>query len=222
MGHGNGHTGLPHDHEAGHEAIAEAGARRELVLLEMAVRELLIEKGVFTAADVTRQIDDMDSRTPAQGARLVARFWTDARFRELALRDGKAAARALGIGMISAPELAILENTPDLHHVVVCTLCSCYPRDVLGVPPAWYKSKEYRSRVVADPRGVLKEFGTILPETTEIRVVDSTADLRYLVVPVRPQGTERLSEAQLSELVSRDSMIGVAPARPPSAAARRQ
>ena len=213
MSHDN--APVPHDHGAGHEPLDEAGARRDYVLLEMAVRELLIEKGLFTAADVTRQIDDMDGRTPAQGARLVARFWTDARFRELALRDGKEAAKALGIDMIAAPELAILENTPSLHHVVVCTLCSCYPRAVLGVPPAWYKSREYRARVVADPRGVLKEFGTVLPESTEIRVVDSTADLRYLVVPVRPQGTERLSEAQLAQWVTRDSMIGVAPARPP-------
>jgi nitrile hydratase len=211
------HEGHGHDHSAAHDPIEqEAGARRDFVLLEMAVRELLIEKGLFTAEEVTRQIEETDSRTPAQGARLVARFWTDAAFRELALRDGKAAATALGIDMIAAPELVILENMPRLHHVVVCTLCSCYPRAVLGLPPAWYKSKEYRARVVSEPREVLREFGTAIPEATEIRVVDSTADIRYLVVPVRPSGTESFGEAELAALVSRDSMIGVAPAREPS------
>jgi nitrile hydratase alpha subunit len=216
-----------HDHEHGeghdhpHDPIEEeAGARRDFVLLEMAVRELLIEKGVFSAEDVTRQIDDMDSRTPTQGQKIVAKFWTDPVFRALALKDGKAAAEQAGCDMLAAPELVILENTPALHHVVVCTLCSCYPRAVLGIPPAWYKSKEYRSRVVADPRGVLAEFGTTVADGTEIRVVDSTADIRYLVVPIRPAGTERLTEAQLAEWVTRDSMIGVGHPRAPGAAQR--
>jgi nitrile hydratase len=209
---------MSHEHEHGHPhdpIEQDVGARKDFILLEMAVRELLVEKGIFTAADVTQQIEDMDARTPAQGARIVAKFWTDPKFRELALRDGKAAAEQAGCDMLAAPELVILENTPALHHVVVCTLCSCYPRAVLGIPPAWYKSKEYRSRVVADPRGVLREFGTAIAADVEIRVVDSTADMRYLVVPVRPAGTERLSEAQLAELVTRDSMVGVAHARPP-------
>ncbi len=214
--HGHDHEhGDDHDHP--HDPIEEeAGARRDFVLLEMAVRELLIEKGLFTAEDVTRQIDDMDSRTPTQGQKIVAKFWTDPKFRALALKDGKAAAEAAGCDMLAAPELVILENTPALHHMVVCTLCSCYPRAVLGIPPAWYKSKEYRSRVVADPRGVLAEFGTSLPDGTEIRVVDSTADIRYLVVPVRPGGTERFTEAQLAGLVTRDSMVGVGQARDPA------
>jgi nitrile hydratase len=185
------------------------------MLLEQAIRELLIEKGVFSAADVTRQINDLDSITPAQGARFVAKFWSDPGFRDRALRNGKDAAQSIGIDMSVAPELVILENTPELHHVVVCTLCSCYPRAVLGLPPAWYKSVEYRSRTVADPRGVLEEFGTLLPPEVEIRVADSTAEVRYLVVPVRPQGTEGMSEGQLAELVSRDSMIGVSQALSP-------
>jgi nitrile hydratase alpha subunit len=205
--------GRPHSHEA-----EDAGADQVYVLLEMALRELLIEKGLFKAEDVTRQIDDMDSRTPQQGARIVAKIWTDPDYRELALRDGRAAVEKAGVDMVAAPELVILENTPRLHHVVVCTLCSCYPRAVLGIPPAWYKSAAYRSRVVADPRGVLREFGTVLPETTEIRVVDSTADIRYLVVPVRPEGTEGWDESRLAALVTRDSMVGVAPARTPGAA----
>jgi len=209
MSHEHGH-GHPHDPIA-----EEAGARKEFVLLEMAVRELLVEKGIFSAADVSRQIEQMDARTPAQGARIVAKVWTDPKYRELALRDGKAAAEQAGCDMLAAPELVILENTPKLHHVVVCTLCSCYPRAVLGIPPAWYKSKEYRSRIVAEPRAVLREFGTSIAEDVEIRVVDSTADVRYLIVPVRPADTERLTESQLAEIVTRDSMIGFAHARRP-------
>ena len=206
----------PHDHDNPHDTLEqEHGPRPEYLLLEQAVRELLIEKGVIQAQDVQRQIEAMDARTPAQGARLVARFWSDAAFRKLALRDGKAAAEQMGIDMIAAPELVILENTPRLHHVVVCTLCSCYPRAVLGMPPSWYKSPAYRARVVREPRAVLREFGLELPETVEVRVVDSTADIRYLVVPLRPAGTEGLSEERLAALVGRDSMIGVALAAQP-------
>ena len=203
-----------HDHEP-HAAIEEAGVDLNFLLLEMAVRELLVEKGVFGARDVTREIEDMDSRVPMAGQRLVARFWTDAAFRTEALRDGKAAAESLGMDLSVAPQLVILENTPSLHHVVVCTLCSCYPRAVLGLPPAWYKSAAYRSRVVQEPCAVLEEFGLKLPASVEVRVVDSTADLRYLVVPVRPAGTEGLSAEQLADLVTRDSMIGVALAKTP-------
>lgn len=143
--------------------------------------------------------------------------WTERRvrpaFRKAALEDGRAAAESMGIGMSVAPELVILENTPEVHHVVACTLCSRYPRAVLGLPPAWYKSAAYRSRTVADPRGVLREFGLELPEEVEIRVADSTADMRYLVVPLKPEGSEGMSAEQLQPLVTRDSMIGVSQAR---------
>ena len=203
-----------HDHD--HASIGEAGGpMSEDELLEAAVRELLIEKGLFTAADVTRQIEDWDSRTPTDGSRFVAKVWSDPEFRKAALENGKEAAASIGIDTVLSPELVILENTPVLHHLVVCTLCSCYPRAVLGSPPAWYKSANYRSRVVVEPRAVLQEFGLELPPEVEVRVVDSNADMRYLVVPMRPPGTQGFSEAQLVELVSRDSMIGVAQARTP-------
>ena len=203
-----------HDHD--HASIQEAGGpMSEDELLETAVRELLIEKGLFTAADVTRQIEDWDSRTPTDGSRFVAKVWSDPKFRKAALENGKEAAAGIGIDTVLSPDLVILENTPELHHLVVCTLCSCYPRAVLGSPPAWYKSANYRSRVVVEPRAVLQEFGLELPPEVEVRVVDSNADMRYLVVPMRPPGTEGFSEAQLMELVSRDSMIGVAQARTP-------
>ena len=209
----------PHDHHSDHDPHAPVeeveGPPSEHVLLEIALRELLIEKGLFAAADVTRQIEKMDATTPEQGARLVAKFWTDPAYRQRALADGKAAAAELGIDMSVAPKLVILENTARLHHVVVCTLCSCYPRAVLGLPPAWYKSPAYRARTVKDSRGVLAEFGTSLPDDVEIRVVDSTADCRYLVVPVRPHGSEGMDEAALAGLVTRDTMIGVALAREP-------
>lgn len=202
------------DHAHPHETITEnPDMHPENVLLEQAMRELLIEKGVFNAADITRQIEKLDSVTPALGAKFVAKFWSDAEFRKAALENGKAATESMGIDMSVAPELVILENTSEVHHVVVCTLCSCYPRAVLGLPPAWYKSVEYRSRTVADPRSVLKEFGTDLPDEVEIRVADSTADMRYLVVPLRPEGSEDMTEAELAELVTRDSMIGVSQAR---------
>ena len=209
---------MPETHDHAHEPITDgisenANMAPENILLEQAMRELLIEKGVFSAADITRQMDKLDSVTPAQGGKLVAKFWTDPEFRKAALEDGKAAAESLGIDMSVAPELVILENTPEVHHVVVCTLCSCYPRAVLGLPPAWYKSVEYRSRTVNDPRGVLQEFGLELPMEVEIRVADSTADMRYLVVPLRPEGSENLSGPQLAELVTRDSMIGVSHAK---------
>jgi len=165
---------------------------------------------------IQNQIDAMESRTPSQGANLVARAWTDAAFHGDVLRDAKAAAEAMGIDLAGSPAMQAVQNTENVHHMVVCTLCSCYPRLLLGVPPAWYKSRSYRSRAVVDPRGVLAEFGTILPEAMDIQVVDSTADLRYVVIPARPSGTENWSAADLSRLVTRDSMIGVTPALDPS------
>jgi nitrile hydratase len=184
--------------------------------LATAVRELLIEKGLLTADEIRRQIELIDSRTPALGGRVVARAWVDAEFRKRLVADGSAALGEMGITMYDGTRLIVLENTPRVHNMVVCTLCSCYPRSVLGLPPDWYKSRQYRARAVREPRALLAEFGTALPDEVEIRVHDSTADVRYLVVPLRPAGTEGLSEDELAQLVTRDSMIGVAVVRPPA------
>jgi nitrile hydratase len=177
--------------------------------MEIALRELLIAKGILTAEEIRRAVEAMDQRTPALGARVVARAWTNAAYKARLLADGTAAVRELGIEM-AATRLIVLENTEKLHNLVVCTLCSCYPRMVLGLPPDWYKSRAYRSRAVREPRAVLSEFGTILGEDVEVRVHDSNADMRYLVLPERPAGTEGWSEERLAALVTRDSMIGVA------------
>jgi nitrile hydratase len=177
--------------------------------MEIAVRELLIEKGVLTADEVRRQVEDMDSRTPLQGARVVARAWADPEFKRLLLTDGNAACEA--IGLEGGPyKLVVVENTATVHNTIVCTLCSCYPRWLLGLPPDWYKSRNYRSRMVSEPREVLKEFGTTVPDDVVVRIHDSTADMRYLVLPKRPAGTDGWSEEKLAALVTRDSMIGVA------------
>jgi nitrile hydratase len=177
--------------------------------METAVRELLIEKRVFTAEDVRRQVEYMDGRNAGMGAQMVARAWIDPDYRGRMLADGSKAAEELGLE-IGPLKLVVVENTPSVHNVIVCTLCSCYPRMLLGLPPDWYKSRNYRSRVVREPRAVLAEFGTTIPNDTQIRVHDSTADMRYLVLPMRPEGTENRSEAELARLVTRDSMIGVA------------
>ncbi len=176
--------------------------------MESAVRELLIEKGVLTAGDVRRQVEAMDARGPKDGATLVARAWADTAFKQRMLEDGSAAARELGLE-IGPLKLIVVENTPRVHNVIVCTLCSCYPRMLLGLPPDWYKSRSYRSRTVREPRAVLAEFGTLIPADTQVRVHDSTADMRYLVLPRRPENTDHLSESELAMLVTRDSMIGV-------------
>jgi nitrile hydratase len=171
----------------------------------------LNEKGIITAAQIAQQIDVQDSRTPALGAKVVAKAWTDPLFKKALLaKPLETINKTFDLSINTPLELVVLENTPDLHHLVVCTLCSCYPRMLLGIPPAWYKSTEYRSRVVVEPRVVLEEFGTQISSTTEIRVADSTADVRYLVLPLRPEGTDHLTEAQLEALVTRDAMIGTA------------
>lgn len=177
-------------------------------LLELAVGELLIEKGVFTGDAFRRTLEDIDSRNPGDGAKVVARAWADPEFKARLLADSNAAAAELGIDAGTIP-INTVENTPEVHNVLVCTLCSCYPRLLLGLPPDWYKSRAYRSRVVKEPRAVLKEFGTVLPEDTEVRVYDSTAELRYMVLPMRPAGTGGMDEAALAKLITRDSMIGV-------------
>jgi nitrile hydratase subunit alpha len=183
-----------------------------------AIRELLVEKGVLTREDIQAQIDYMDARSPTNGARLVARAWVDPDFKQRLLRDPKAACAEMGIDAAGLVEFVVLENTERVHNLVVCTLCSCYPRPILGRPPDWYKSFAYRSRAVVEPRAVMREFGTELPEDVEVRVFDSSADIRYLVVPLRPPGTDGMSEEELAALVTRDSMIGVTPAKRPTAA----
>lgn len=185
--------------------------------MEIAVRELLVEKGHLTPAEINAQIDAMDARSPADGARVVARAWVDAGFKARLLQDASSAAKELGLN-IGPLRLIAVENTDKVHNVVVCTLCSCYPRDLLGLPPDWYKTRAYRSRTVKEPRKVLREFGVDIPDGVHIRVHDSTADMRYVVLPARPKGTECLDEAELAELVTRDAMIGTGLARTPAQA----
>lgn len=175
-----------------------------------AIQSLLIDKGLLTADQVRRRIEQLDGITPARGAQVVARAWVDPAYRARLLADGNAAVAELGLDFSKVVRLEVVENTPTLHHIVVCTLCSCYPKALLGMPPDWYKSLAYRSRTVAEPRSVLREFGCELGPEIEVRVVDSTADLRYLVLPVRPAGTDGMSEAALAALVTRDALIGVA------------
>ena len=203
-----------HDHDHDHDPITTSG-EPPAAARTRALEELLVEKGVVTRDELRRRIDWLVSRTPADGARLVARAWVDDAFRQRLLSDVREAALEIGVDPGPSPVVVALENTNDVHHVVVCTLCSCYPRALLGPPPDWYKSLPYRSRTVSDPRGVLREFGLTLHEGTEVRVVDSTADMRYLVVPRHPDGTDSLDEEELASLVTRDSMIGVAEALVP-------
>jgi nitrile hydratase len=214
--HEHGHD---HGHEPGHRHPPQPDHDDRLTYarrLEIVVRELLIEKGVFSADEVRSAVEDMDGRTPDRGARVVARAWVDPEFRKLLLADAVRAVESLGIDWNNPQtKLTAVENTPAAHNVIVCTLCSCYPRPLLGLPPSWYKSFAYRSRMVRDPRTVLKEFGLELPDRVVVRVHDSTADLRYMVLPMRPEGTEGMSEAQLAGLVTRDCMIGTAVARRP-------
>ena len=178
-------------------------------LMEVSLRELLVEKGIVTEAQVAATVEDMRNRTPESGARVVAHAWTDPEFKARLLADGTRACEELGLD-VPALRLVVMENTPAVHNMIVCTLCSCYPRMLLGIPPDWYKSRNYRSRAVREPRAVLAEFGLHLNVETEIRVHDSTADMRYLVLPMRPAGTEGWSEERLAAIVTRDCMIGVA------------
>ena len=200
---------MSHDHDHAHEPVTASGDPPAAARVR-ALEQLLIEKGVLERDDVRRRIDWLVSRTPADGARLVARAWVDAVFKERLLADARSAALEVGLDPGPSAIVVALENTERVHHMVVCTLCSCYPKALLGPPPDWYKSLPYRSRAVSDPRGVLAEFGLSLDDEIEVRVVDSTAEIRYLVVPQRPAGTDGLGEEQLAALVTRDSMIGVA------------
>ena len=192
--------------------------RSRRVIRILAIRELLIEKGVVAADELDDIIVRARARTPADGAKVVARAWLDETFRERLLTDARAAVADLGYQLSHDAELAVVENTAAVHHLVVCTLCSCYPTSLLGPPPDWYKSFAYRQRAVIEPRAVLREFGLELADDVRVRVVDSTADVRYLVLPRRPPGTQGLGEEALAELVTRDSMIGAAEAQSRSGA----
>ena len=218
------HDHAPHDHDQAHAHVHRSPPRPDqddtltyYRAMEAAVRELLIDKGIVTADDVRRQVEDMDGRDAGRGAKMVARAWVDAEYKARMLANGSSAAEEIGLD-VGPLKLIVVENTDAVHNVIVCTLCSCYPRMLLGLPPDWYKSRNYRSRVVRDPRAVLAEFGTTLPDSVQIRVHDSTADMRYMVAPKRPAGTEGWSEEALARLVTRDSMIGVALADTPGAA----
>lgn len=178
-------------------------------LMEVSLRELLVEKGIVTEAQVAATAEDMRQRSPERGAKVVAHAWVDEDYRKRLLADGSRACEELGLD-VPALRLVVVENTPQTHNMVVCTLCSCYPRMLLGIPPEWYKSRNYRSRTVSEPRKVLSEFGLLIDEKTAIRVHDSTADMRYLVLPMRPAGTDGWSEERLASIVTRDCMIGVA------------
>ena len=184
-------------------------------LMEISLRELLVEKGILTNQQVDAEVEDMRRRTPERGAKVVARAWVDSDFRKRLLENGTKTCEGLGLD-IPALKLVVVENTPEVHNAIVCTLCSCYPRMLLGIPPDWYKSRNYRSRMVREPRAVLAEFGLVIPEKTQIRVHDSSADMRYMVLPMRPAGTEGWAEERLAALVNRDSMIGVAVPKGPN------
>ncbi len=204
-----------HGHDHGHHHREPESA---LALRVRALESLLVEKGLVSSdavdAIVAAYEDDIG---PHNGARVIARAWVDPGFKLRLLEDGTAAIQEMGFGGV---DLRVVENTPAVHNLVVCTLCSCYPHALIGLPPTWYKSPEYRSRAVIEPRTVLREFGVELPDSVEIRVWDSSSELRYLVLPERPDGTERLSEAELAALVTRDAMIGVAVVPPPAVATR--
>ena len=209
-----------HHDESEHEGMQpdtelSLPARRAL-----AIHELLVEKGLIGQGEIRERAESFRSRSPSDGAKVVAKAWADPAFRQRLLDDARAAVYELGYTLTHDAELAVVENTDDLHHLVVCTLCSCYPTSLLGPPPDWYKSFAYRQRAVVGPRSVMHEFGLELDEDMQVRVVDSTADLRYLVLPRRPEGTDGMSEEELAALVTRDSMIGVSEALSPQAMSR--
>jgi nitrile hydratase len=211
MSHDHDHDDHADDHDHHHLPPSDHNATvTEFEVLERAIRALLIRKGVFSAEDVSAQIELMDGRTPELGAGIIAKAWTEPAFKSALLKDARATLLGQGIDIGTIADYKVVENTPRVHNVIVCTLCSCYPKLLLGIPPVWYKSAPYRSRVVIDPRGVLDEFGLHIPEDVEVRVHDSTAELRYIVLPMRPEGTEGWPAKKLAGLVSRDAMIGTA------------
>ena len=204
-----------HDHAHGHDAPLP-----EVVLRVKALEVLLTEKGLVDSAALDAIVDTYEKKIgPRNGAQVVARAWTDPAYKARLLADGSKAIAELGYSGVQGEDMVVVENTASVHNMVVCTLCSCYPWPTLGLPPVWYKSAPYRSRAVIDPRGVLKEFGVEVPADKEVRVWDSNAELRYFVLPERPAGSEGLSEAELIELVTRDSMIGTGLPKPVGASA---
>jgi nitrile hydratase len=206
-----------HDHDHDHQDVPS-----DLTLRTKALESLLVEKGLVDPAALDALIDTMAHKVgPRNGARVVARAWVDPAYKKRLLEDAPAAIDELGYTAGQGEHMNVVENGPKVHNLIVCTLCSCYPWPVLGLPPVWYKSAAYRSRAVIDPRGILHEFGTELPEDVEIRVWDSTAELRYIVLPERPAGTDGLSEEELAALVTRNAMVGVAKVAPPAAGGER-
>ena len=202
-----------HDHDHAHDAHApieegREGPPSEFEIMSRAMQEILEAKGVITAGQVRARMEQFEEDLPYRGSRVVARAWVDPAFKQRLLADGKAACTEFGIDL-EADRLIAVENTSEIHNVIVCTLCSCYPRSLLGMPPTWYKSRNYRSRVVFEPRAVLREFGTVLADNVTVRVHDSNADMRYLVIPMRPAGTDGWSEEQLAEILTRDTLVGV-------------
>jgi nitrile hydratase alpha subunit len=200
-----------HDHGHGHHAPVaghDEGPPSECEIMSRAMQELLEATGVVTAEEVRRRMETFDEEFPYRGSRVIAHAWANPAFMKRLLKDGKAACAEMGVDL-EATRLIAVENTPDVHNLIVCTLCSCYPRELLGVPPTWYKSDNYRARAVFEPRSVLKEFGTVPPENVTVRVHDSNADMRYVVVPMRPKGTDGWSEEQLAEILTRDTLVGV-------------
>ena len=199
---------MKHHHDHSHDRSFDEGTPSEYEIMSRAIQELLEEKGVITAEQVRRRMEQFDADFPYRGPRVIAHAWVDAAFRARLLEDGKRACAEFGVDL-EADRLIAVENTPQVHNVIVCTLCSCYPRALLGMPPTWYKSENYRRRVVREPRAVLREFGTVIPEQVSVRVHDSNAEMRYVVVPMRPAGTEGWSEERLADIITRDALVGV-------------
>ena len=205
-----------HDHDD-HAPVAgqNSGPPSLYEIMSRSMQELLEAKGVVTADEIRRRMEIFEEDFPYRGSRVIARAWADPAFKARLLKDGKAACAEMGVEL-EATRLIAVENTPDVHNVIVCTLCSCYPRELLGMPPTWYKSDNYRARVVREPRSVLKEFGTVLPDHVTLRVHDSNADMRYVVIPMRPRETKGWSEEQLAEILTRDTLVGVTVPRVPA------
>jgi nitrile hydratase len=202
-----------HGHDHKHDdhaplAAEDEGPPSEYEIMSRAMQELLEAKGILTAEEVRRRMETFEEDFPYRGSQVIARAWIDPAFKKRLLEDGKAACAEMGVDL-EADRLIAVENTPEVHNVIVCTLCSCYPRALLGMPPTWYKSSNYRSRVVFEPRAVLKEFGTVLPDHVTVRVHDSNADMRYVVIPMRPEGTGGWNEEQLAKIATRDTLVGV-------------
>jgi len=198
-----------HDHDHRDDPSFDQGPPSEWEILSRALQELMIEKGLISAEQIRTRMEQFEADLPYRGPRVIARAWTDPAFKERLLANGREACEEFGLDM-EAEKLVAVENTPQVHNVIVCTLCSCYPRALLGMPPTWYKSENYRRRVVREPRAVLREFGTMLPEHITVRVHDSNADMRYVVVPMRPAGTEGWTEDKLASIITRDALVGVA------------